>query len=127
MLVIFAILIFNIYIYLVAEPPAAPGGPLVVSQVLRHSMTLAWQPPHYDGGAGITGYIIEMRDILAGGGWTRVDRIKPHIYSYTVSHLTQGHKYMFRVLAENAQGRSTALESHATVEANSPFSEYRNH
>lgn len=50
------------------EAPAIPGGPLIVSQVLKHSMTITWQPPHSDGGSTIKGYIIEIKDAHTGTG-----------------------------------------------------------
>ncbi len=105
-----------------SEPPSTPGGPLVVSEVLKHSMVIAWQPPHSDGGSPITGYIIESRDSQSLTGWSRVDRVRPHIYSYTVTHLVQGHRYLFRVIAENAVGRSMPLETRVATEASSPYS-----
>lgn len=54
-------------------------------------------------------------------GWTRVDRVRAHIYSFTVTNLTEGHKYFFRVIAENDIGRSAALESRSATETRSPF------
>ena len=103
------------------EPPAMPGGPLIISQVLKHSMALAWQPPHSDGGSMITAYIIEKRDTQSLMGWSRVDRVRPHHYQYTIHHLQEGHRYMFRVIAENAIGRSLALETRSSTEARSPY------
>jgi len=104
-----------------AEPPASPGGPLIISEVLRHSMTLAWQPPHTDGGATISGYIIEKKDTSSFSGWLRVDRVKAHIFSYTVTNLVPSHKYYFRIIAENSVGRSPPLETRSPTEARSPF------
>jgi titin len=104
------------------EPPSSPGGPLVVTDVHKHSMTLTWQPPASDGGAPITGYIVEIRDTSVQGSWTRVDRVRPHVFHFTVSHLIQGHNYVFRVIAENAMGRSYPLEARVPTEAKSPYS-----
>ena len=100
-----------------------PGGPLIVSDVMKNSCTLTWQPPVSDGGATITGYIIEMRDVLGLSVWSRVDRVSAHTYTYTVTHLLEGDKYLFKVIAENAHGRSPALETRTSVETRSPYSE----
>ena len=100
-----------------------PGGPLIVSDVMKNSCTLTWQPPVSDGGATITGYIIEMRDVLGLSVWSRVDRVSAHTYTYTVTHLLEGGKYLFKVIAENAHGRSPALETRTSVETRSPYSE----
>jgi len=104
-----------------AEAPAIPGGPLVVSDILRNSMTVSWQPPHSDGGAPITGYIIEKCSDADGGSWSRVERVRPHIYSYTLTNLSPHQRYRFRVIAENSVGRSRALESRTALEAKSPY------
>ena len=101
--------------------PSAPSGPLVITEVLKNSMTLSWQPPYTDGGSPITSYIIEKQDTDSLLGWSRVDRVKAHIYSYTVTHLLEGHRYNFRVIAESSFGRSIPLQSRASIEAKSPF------
>jgi titin len=105
-----------------SEPPASAGGPLMVSDVLRNSMTISWQPPHSDGGSPLTGYIVEKT--CDDGTWTRVDRVRPHIYSYTLTNLAPHHRYRFRVIAENAVGRSRALESRQAMEAKSPYGKW---
>ena len=109
------------------DAPSSPRGPLVVSDVLKNSMTLSWQPPFSDGDSPITGYIIERQDLTLGlaSSWTRVDRVRAHIYALTVTHLAEGHRYLYRVIAENSYGRSAPLESHAAVEAKSPFGQSR--
>jgi len=92
-------------------------------------MTLSWQPPLSDGESPISHYIVERQDVTgpaaaAAGGWTRVERLRPHVYSYTVPHLVDGHRYLYRVIAENEHGRGPALETRNAVEAKSPFGTY---
>ena len=60
----------------ITEAPSVPGGPLIITDTTKNSMTLAWQPPVSDGGAAITGYAIEKRDVGGVAGWTRVERVK---------------------------------------------------
>ena len=105
-------------------PPHTPGGPLVVTDVQRNALTIAWQPPPYDGGAPVSDYIIEMRDTTVSTGWSRVDRVRAHIHSYTITHLFEGRFYYFRVIAENSSGRSHPLETRKAVTTKSPFSEF---
>jgi len=106
--------------------PGAPRGPLAVSDVLRNSMTLTWQPPLTDGESPITAYIVERQDAADRRltGWTRVDRLRPHVYSHTVPHLIEGHRYFYRVIAENERGRGPPLETRNPVEAKSPFCKF---
>jgi titin len=109
----------------VSDIPSAPRGPLIISDVMRNSMTVAWQPPITDGGSPVVAYIIERQDVTAGtatqSGWTRVDKVRGHVSTYTVAHLVEGHRYVFRVIAENDFGRGPALETRHAVEARSPF------
>ena len=88
-------------------------------------MTLAWQPPHTDGGATITGYIIEKKDVSDFGSWTRLDRVMAHIFSFTVTNLQAAHMYYYRVIAENSIGRSVPLETRTAIEAKSPYSKLK--
>ena len=111
-----------------ADVPGPPRGPLAVGDVLRNSMTLTWQPPLTDGESPITAYIVERQDVTSPverlTGWTRVERLRPHIYSYTVPHLAEGHRYLYRVIAENEHGRGLPLETRNPVEAKSPFCKF---
>ena len=111
--------------FFVAAKSAAPGGPLVVSQVLKHSITIAWQPPPSDGGSPVKAYIIEKRDALSSTSWSRIDRVRGHVYTYTATNLVPGHKYLLRVTAENTVGRSARLEMRTAVEPCSPNSTYQ--
>ena len=94
----------------------------MVSQVLKHSITITWQPPPSDGGSPVKAYIIEKRDALASTSWSRIDRVRGHVYTYTATNLVPGHKYLLRVTAENTVGRSTPLEMRTPVEPCSPNS-----
>jgi len=114
-----------------AGVPGAPRGPLAVSDVLRNSMTLSWQPPApapTDGESSSPHYIVERRDVTTPAdrlsGWSRVARTRAHVYSYVVPHLVDGHRYLYRVIAENEHGRGPPLETRHPVEAKSPFCTY---
>lgn len=86
-------------------------------------MKVAWQPPYMDGDSAITAYIIEKQDMTLGfGSWTRIDKVKSYTHEFSVTHLLEGHQYLFRVIAENVHGRSQPLESRNAVEAKSPYS-----
>ena len=99
-----------------------PSGPLNVHSVHRHSMIITWRVPSYDGGSPVTGYLIEKRDTQIPG-WILVDHIKPNIYEYNVTGLMEGHRYLFRICAENRLGRGSYLETSEAVQAKSPYGE----
>ena len=86
-----------------ARDPCDPPGTPVVTAVTRTSVSLTWTKPEYDGGAKVSGYTIESRDLPAGR-WTRCNFTNvPETY-YDVTGLTENSQYDFRVIAKNAAG-----------------------
>ncbi|KAJ8319884.1 hypothetical protein KUTeg_001471 [Tegillarca granosa] len=47
--------------------------------------------------------------------WTQVGTTRPNDCSLTVDRLMEGNDYMFRVFAENEEGKSPALETSDVV------------
>ena len=47
----------------VLAPPAAPGGPLGVSEITKNQCRLSWRPPRDDGGARLNNYVVERKEI----------------------------------------------------------------
>uniref|UniRef100_A0A667WU33 Titin n=1 Tax=Myripristis murdjan TaxID=586833 RepID=A0A667WU33_9TELE len=83
-------------------PPGPPNNP----KVTDHSSTtvsLSWSRPIYDGGAAISGYVIEMKEV-AEEEWTVCT--PPTALEATIDGLTTGEEYSFRVIAVNDKGRS---------------------
>ena len=88
--------------------PGPPQGPLETSDISRHSCTLAWKPPTYDGGLPVTHYIIERNDI-SGTAWITIAS-SVRDTKFTVQGLTEGQEYNFRIHAANDNGMGPALE-----------------
>lgn len=84
------------------DPCDPPGTPIVIA-VTRASVSLSWDKPEYDGGAKVSGYIIECRDVPEGR-WTRCNFTNVPETHYTVTGLTENAKYDFHVIAKNAAG-----------------------
>lgn len=74
-----------------------------VTEVSKTSVSLAWQRPPYDGGSKITGYSVERRD-APNGRWVKANFTNIIELMFTVSGLSQGETYEFRVFAKNAVG-----------------------
>lgn len=108
------------YLFVIPEKPDAPEGPIKFTDIQKTSITFAWKPSPYDGGSPITGYILEYRESWKIT-WSPLKVVKPDITSYCVQNLKEGTEYFFRVVAENAVGKSEPLDS-AGVTAKSPFS-----
>ena len=84
--------------------PDAPEPP-VVSEVHATSCTVTYQPPRDDGGAPVTGYILERR--TAGTNkWIRVKDTLVTDVLYTIDNLTPDTQYEFRVAVVNKAGMS---------------------
>ena len=97
------------------DPPVEVEGQNPTSQ----SITVTWKAPPYDGGCPITGYILEK--IEKDGD--RFERCVPNLvpgFSYTVTGLTEGKEYQFRVRAENVAGESDPSRSTPLINAADP-------
>jgi len=78
-----------------------PPEPPVVSEVHSTSCTVTYQPPRYDGGAPVTGHILERRTPGPDSEWIRVNDTPVTDLQYTVDNLTPATEYEFRVAAVN--------------------------
>ncbi len=75
--------------------PGTPGNLLAAAG--SGEVVLSWQPPGDDGGHPITGYQVRQD----GGAWAATGSAVP---GYTVTGLTNGTQYAFRVRARNTLG-----------------------
>jgi titin len=85
-------------------PRRLPGVPTgLVATPGDQRVSLAWNPPASDGGAAITDYVVRISGD-GGATWTTVnDGVSPAT-SATVTGLTNGTRYVYRVNAVNAAG-----------------------
>uniref|UniRef100_A0A8C5G3L8 Titin n=1 Tax=Gouania willdenowi TaxID=441366 RepID=A0A8C5G3L8_GOUWI len=90
----------------VLDTPGAPVN-LTIKDIKRESVTLTWEPPLIDGGSRIKNYLVEKRDS------TRI------VYTCegTVTGLSSGQEYLFRVSAFNEKGKSDPRSLAAPVTA----------
>lgn len=106
----------------VLDVPSPPGGPLKVSDVHAKGCKLNWRPPEDDGGQPVESYLVEKMD-EASGRWVPVGETDGPQTSLNVDGLQPGHKYKFRVRAQNKQGKSEPLTTAQATEAKNPFDE----
>lgn len=100
-------------------PPAQP----TCENVNKTTITVSWTAPEDDGGSPVTGYVIERCDV-SRGRWVRCNRDKVTELTFTVSDLTDGGQYQFRISAENAAGVGQPSPTSATFTAKLPFGKY---
>ena len=86
-----------------ATVPAAPSA--LLAMAANAAVTLSWTAAVNDGGAAITGYMIEHSLMVDFSSPTTATTMNDAT-SYTVSGLTNGTLYYFRVAAVNAAGTS---------------------
>ena len=107
---------FNVFI---TGLPAAPQGPLEVTDVTQHKCTLNWKPPAYDGGKRVTHYVVERHD-TSHTHWIVVSSSCKDTW-LTVQGLTEGQEYLMRVMAVNENGAGPPLNGANPVRAKAPF------
>lgn len=90
------------------DPADTPGKPQIVDWSSNHA-DLKWRAPEDDGGAPITGYIVEKKDNNTGK-WQKVLETNTPEPKATVRDLIEGNKYQFRVKAVNKAGASKPSE-----------------
>ena len=93
---------------------AVPGVPTYFyADSENGAVELWWDPPEFDGGSPITDYEYNYRQ--SGGswnGWTATGTtLKEYDMYYSVSGLTNGTTYQFKVRAKNAVGTGPSTET----------------
>jgi fibronectin type 3 domain-containing protein len=104
-----------------ASPITQPGPPTGLTATPGHGqVALSWTAPVSDGGAVISGYLVYAGTSLGGELAAPVNGTPVHATSYTVTGLTAGTTYYFKVAAVNAgkhQGNDSGEVSATPVTA----------
>uniref|UniRef100_A0A8B9QPD2 Titin n=1 Tax=Apteryx owenii TaxID=8824 RepID=A0A8B9QPD2_APTOW len=90
----------------VSEPPSPPAKVILVD-VTHNSASIKWEKPESDGGSKITGYIVEMQT-KGSIKWSACTQVKT--LEATITGLSMGEEYSFRVIAVNEKGKSDPRE-----------------
>lgn len=109
--------VFNVY---TTGLPGPPVGPLEASHIDKHTCSLSWHPPKFDGGLKVTHYVVERRDVTHTQ-WITISMFGCKDTHYSVQGLTEGQEYLFRVMAVNENGMGPPLEGSNPVKAKAPF------
>uniref|UniRef100_A0A8C3GG30 Titin n=1 Tax=Cairina moschata TaxID=8855 RepID=A0A8C3GG30_CAIMO len=104
------------------DRPGRPDPP-EVTRVNKEEMTVVWNPPEYDGGKSITGYILEKKE-KRSLRWVPVTKTAIPERRKKVTNLIPGHEYQFRVSAENEVGLGEPSLPSRPVVAKDPIGIY---
>ena len=97
--------------------PVAPGLPRTLSSTPGDTeVDLTWLAPLSDGGSAITDYVVEYK-LSASGTWLTFTDGVSAITGATVTSLTNGQSYDFRVAAVNAEGQGSFVTITGVVPA----------
>jgi len=100
----------------ILSPPGRPSGPVEVYKVTPSGCTVSWSKPKEDGGAAITGYSIEKKDVEKDY-WSPCGKLSGKMATvmkdleFEVTDLVENFVYVFRVIATNAIGDGEPLMS----------------
>uniref|UniRef100_A0A8C7A2P4 Titin n=1 Tax=Nothoprocta perdicaria TaxID=30464 RepID=A0A8C7A2P4_NOTPE len=83
-----------------ASPPSKPK----IIDSTRSNITIGWTKPLFDGGAPVTGYAVEYKKTDETDWSTAIQNLRGT--EYTVTGLTSGSEYVFRVKSINKVGVS---------------------
>lgn len=106
-----------------AEKPSPPRGPIEVAGMTDSGFVLSWQASESDGGSAILEYLVEMRQSTAKT-WTLYGSTELQKTNLTISDLTKGTGYDFRIYARNGVGDSAYLESEEPIVVGRKISKY---
>lgn len=97
-----------------SDTPAPPSMPRI-TDTTKHSISMTWTRPMYDGGSDVTGYVVE---ILEEGTeqWYRATTKALKTNQYVAAGLAANKKYQFRVAAINSKGTGEFSEPSAEIE-----------
>lgn len=99
--------------------PDAPSKPDLKDWARDHAI-ITWKAPESDGGAPITGYIIEKKDNNTTK-WTKALETKTPKCEARIPDLVEGQKYQFRIKAVNKAGQSKPSQPSDTLLAKDRF------
>jgi len=102
-------------------PFGEPEAPINVTATSRNAeATINWSPPTNDGGRPITSYSVTSYSVTSSSDSFQVTTANGSTRRATISGLTNGTSYTFRVIATNEVGDSTMYGESNIVTPNGP-------
>ena len=92
------------------DRPGPPTGPIKIDSITQTGCTLTWLPATEDGGAKVTTYIIEGKDVKRQA-WTQLESVPAGETTVDLRQLKEDVTYIFRIMSKNIVGLSQPLDS----------------
>lgn len=107
------------------DPYTLPGVPenLQAADVNKDAMTVSWDEPEDDGGAPISGYLLEKKSRISRK-WSKVGKEMITDTTYRVRGLQEGQEYIYHVAAINAAGQGKFSEPSESTVARIPIGKW---
>lgn len=103
-----------------ATPATTPGVPTSLSATRGNTqVSLVWEAPVSAGGSAITDYVVEFK-LSADASWTTFSDGTSTATAATVTSLTNGSSYDFRVSATNSAGTGSVSSTATATPATTP-------
>ena len=118
-----AVLLITDDVFVSSDVPDAPRN-LEVGEITKKSIMLEWMSPRNDGGAPITGYIVERRQGYSSR-WLRASRGPVLDCYFRDTNVYEGSDYEYRVSAENEAGQGPPSRSLGPIIAKEAFGQYQ--
>ena len=96
------------------DRPGPPVGPIKIDSITQTGCTLTWLPATEDGGAKITGYIIEGKDVNRHA-WTQLESVPSGETTVDIRQLKEDATYIFRIMSKNIVGVSEPIDSESVT------------
>jgi titin len=96
------------------ERPGPPIGPIKIDSINQTGCTLTWLPATFDGGAKITCYIIEGKDVNRHS-WTQLESVSSNETTVDIRQLKEDATYIFRIMSKNIVGLSESIDSESVT------------
>ena len=96
------------------ELPGPPAGPIKIDSINETGCTLTWSPATENGGAKITSYIIEGKDVNRQA-WIQLESVPASGTTVDLRQLKENATYMFRIMSKNIVGFSEPIDSESVT------------
>ena len=115
--------VFTLRASLSSDRPDAPVSVRLIG-ISEDSVTIEWGGVASDGGAPVSGFVIEKREPRSHY-WSQVATVPPKVNSYVIQYLHRNSSYYVRVAAQNEEGTGTFRDLMEPVTPMRPKSECR--